>query len=210
MTSLVFPACFLALAALSGLAAANGRRWALRLPLLAATPVLALAVWWQLSQRDGLPTGARPADGSALVASVVQAPTPGDAGAIYLWARPPNSETPRSYRLPYTPATRASSHTRSERRETRQAHWRQDSEEGEGLEREEARRGHLLRASVRPATAARPGGEGSLRVKGTGAPARHASERLASLPVTVTVDSPRGIGLRFLRSRARSGRPFLQ
>ena len=70
MTSLLFPACFLALAALSGLAAANGRRWALRLPLLAATPVLALAVWWQLSQRDGLPTGARPADGSALVASV--------------------------------------------------------------------------------------------------------------------------------------------
>jgi hypothetical protein len=102
MTSLVFPVCFLALATLSGLAAANGRRWALRMPLLAATPVLALAVWWQLSQRDGLPTGARPADGSALVASVVQAPTPGDAGAIYLWARPPKSETPRSYRLPYT------------------------------------------------------------------------------------------------------------
>lgn len=64
--------------------------------------MLTLAVWWQLSQRDGLPTGARPADGSALVASVVQAPTPGDAGAIYLWAQPPNSETPRSYRLPYT------------------------------------------------------------------------------------------------------------
>ena len=102
MTSLVFPVCFLALATLSGLAAANGRRWALRLPLLAATPVLALAVWWQLSQRDGLPTGARPTDGSALVASVVRAPTPGDSGAIYLWAQPPNSETPRSYRLPYT------------------------------------------------------------------------------------------------------------
>jgi len=40
MTSLVFPACFLALATLAGLAAANGRRWALRLPLLAATPVI--------------------------------------------------------------------------------------------------------------------------------------------------------------------------
>ena len=102
MTGLVYPACFLALATLSGRAAASGRRWALRLPLLAATPVLALAVWWQLSQRDGLPSGSRPADGSAFVASVVEAPTPGDAGAIYLWTQPPNSETPRSYRLPYS------------------------------------------------------------------------------------------------------------
>jgi hypothetical protein len=102
MTGLVYSACFLALAGLSGLAAATGRRWALRLPLLAATPVLALAVWWQLSHRDGWPTGSRPADGSAFVASVVQAPTAGNAGAIYLWAQPPNSDTPRSYRLPYS------------------------------------------------------------------------------------------------------------
>jgi hypothetical protein len=102
MTILVYSACFLALAALAGLAAASGRRWALRLPLLAATPVLALAVWWQLSQRDGWPTGSRPADGSAFVAGVVQAPTPGSAGAIYLWAQPPRSNAPRSYRLPYT------------------------------------------------------------------------------------------------------------
>jgi hypothetical protein len=102
MTGLVYAACFLMLGALSGLAAANGRRWALRLPLLAATPVLALAVWWQLSHRDGWPTGSRPADGSAFVASVVQAPTAGNAGAIYLWAQPPNSDTPRSYRLPYS------------------------------------------------------------------------------------------------------------
>jgi len=102
MTSLLYPACFLALAGLSGLAAAGGRRWALRLPLLAATPLLALAVWWQLSLRDGWPTGSHPADGSSFVAGVVQAPTPGDAGAIYLWAQPPNSDTPRSYRLPYS------------------------------------------------------------------------------------------------------------
>jgi len=102
MTSLLYPACFLALAALSGLAAATGRRWALRLPLLAATPVLALAVWWQLSQRDGWPTTSHPQDGAAFVASVVQAPTPGKPGAIYLWAQPRNSDTPRSYRLPYT------------------------------------------------------------------------------------------------------------
>jgi hypothetical protein len=72
------------------------------MPLIAATPVLALAVWWQLSQRDGWPAGSRPADGSAFVAGVVQPPTPGDAGAIYLWAQPPNSATPRSYRLPYS------------------------------------------------------------------------------------------------------------
>jgi hypothetical protein len=102
MSSLLLPACFLALAALSGLAAAAGRRWALRLPLLAATPLLALAVWWQLSARDGWPTGSHPAEGSSFVAGVVQAPTPGDAGAIYLWAQPPNSDTPRSYRLPYS------------------------------------------------------------------------------------------------------------
>jgi hypothetical protein len=102
MTILVYAACFLALAALSGLAAAGGRRWALRLPLIAATPVLALAVWWQLSQRDGWPSGSHPADGSAFVAGVVQAPTPENAGAIYLWAQPPSSSTPRSYRLPYS------------------------------------------------------------------------------------------------------------
>lgn len=103
MTILAYAVCFLALATLTGLAAAGGPRWALRLPLLAATPVLALAVWWQLSQRDGWPTGARPADGSAFVASVVEAPTAESAGAIYLWAQPPSSNTPRSYRLPYSP-----------------------------------------------------------------------------------------------------------
>jgi hypothetical protein len=103
MTILAYAVCFLALATLTGLAAAGGPRWALRLPLVAATPVLALAVWWQLSQRDGWPTGSRPADGSAFVAGVVEAPTPGSAGAIYLWAQPPSSSTPRSYRLPYSP-----------------------------------------------------------------------------------------------------------
>jgi hypothetical protein len=102
MTTLVFAASFLALAAVSGLAAAAGRSWAFRLPLLAATPLLALGVWWQLSQRDGWPTGSHPADGSAFVASVVQAPTAGNAGTIYLWAQPPKSDTPRSYRLPYS------------------------------------------------------------------------------------------------------------
>jgi hypothetical protein len=102
MTTLVYAACFLALATLSGLAAASGRRWALRLPLIAATPVLALAVWWQLSHRDGWPTNFRPADGSAFVAGVVEPPTPGHAGAIYLWAQPPNAETPWSYRMAYS------------------------------------------------------------------------------------------------------------
>jgi hypothetical protein len=103
MSGLGYPASFLALATVSGLAAASGRRWALRLPLLVATPLLALAVWWQLSQRDGWPTASHPADGAAFVAGVIQAPTPGNAGAIYLWAQPPNSDTPKSYRLPYSP-----------------------------------------------------------------------------------------------------------
>jgi hypothetical protein len=102
MATLVYPACFLALAAVSGLAAASGRRWGLRLPLIAATPLLALAVWWQLSKRDGWPTGTRPADGSAFVAGVIQPPTPAGTGAIYLWAQPPDSDTPRSYRLPFS------------------------------------------------------------------------------------------------------------
>jgi hypothetical protein len=102
MTTLVLAGCFLALAALSGLVAATGSRWAWRLPLIAATPVLALAVWWQLSQRDGLPTSAHPPDGSAFVAGVVKAPTPENPGAVYLWAQPPESDTPRSYRLPYS------------------------------------------------------------------------------------------------------------
>jgi hypothetical protein len=103
MTILAYAVCFLALATLTGLAAAGGPRWALRLPLIAATPVLALAVWWQLSQRDGWPTGSRPAAGSAFVAGVVEAPTLGSTGAVYLWTQPPGSRTPRSYRLPYSP-----------------------------------------------------------------------------------------------------------
>ena len=103
MAIVVYAACFLALAAVSGLAAANGTRWTLRVPLLAATPLLALAVWWQMSQRDGWPTAAHPADGAAFVAGVVKAPTPGSSGAIYLWVQPPNSSVPRAYRLPYTP-----------------------------------------------------------------------------------------------------------
>lgn len=101
-TTLVYAGCFLALAGLSGLVAATGSRWAFRLPLIAATPLLALAVWWQLSQRDGLPIDSHPPDGSAFVAGVVHAPTPGDEGAVYLWAQPPNSATPKAYRLPYT------------------------------------------------------------------------------------------------------------
>ena len=56
MTTLLFAVCFLALATISGLAVAGGPHWALRLPLIAATPLLALGVWWQLSQRDGWPT----------------------------------------------------------------------------------------------------------------------------------------------------------
>jgi hypothetical protein len=101
-TTVVYAACFLALAGLSGLVAATGSRWSFRLPLIAATPLLALAVWWQLSQRDGLPTSSHPPDGSAFVAGVVRAPTPEDEGAVYLWAQPPNSPTPRAYRLPYS------------------------------------------------------------------------------------------------------------
>jgi hypothetical protein len=103
VTTLALAGCFLTLATLSGFAAASGRRWALRVPLLAATPLLALAVWWQLSQRDGWPVGAHPPDGSEFVAGVVQAPAPHDPGAIYLWTQPPGTSTPRSYRLPYSP-----------------------------------------------------------------------------------------------------------
>jgi hypothetical protein len=103
MTAVAFAGCFLALATVSGLAAAAGPRWALRLPLLVATPLLALAVWWQLSQRTGWPSDGHPADGSQFVAGVVRPPTPSDRGAIYLWTQPPNSATPRAYRLPYSP-----------------------------------------------------------------------------------------------------------
>jgi hypothetical protein len=104
MTTVAYAGCFLALATLAGFAAASGARWLLRLPLLAATPVLALGVWWQLSQRDGWPIGAHPQDGSAFVAGLVRAPAPGDPGAIYLWTQPPGTTTPRAYRLPYSTA----------------------------------------------------------------------------------------------------------
>lgn len=103
MTSLAYAACFLALAALTGLAATGRVPWLARLPIIAATPILAIAVWWQLNQESGWPTGTNPANGSVFVASVVQSPTPTSKGAIYLWAQAPGATTPRAYRLPYDP-----------------------------------------------------------------------------------------------------------
>jgi hypothetical protein len=139
MTILVYVACFLALAALSGLAAAGGRRWALRLPLVAATPLLALAVWWQLSQRDGLPATGHPANGSSFVASVVEAPTSESPGAIYVWAQPPRSNAPRAYRLPYT-----------QQLERQVAHASKASKRGErvGLRAPKKRRGRTGRGEI--------------------------------------------------------------
>jgi hypothetical protein len=101
VTSLAYAASFLALAALTGFAATRRGSWLARLPLLAATPVLAIAVWWQLQQQNGWPTGGRPVDGSVFVAGVVQSPAPGSNGAIYLWTTPPGATKPRAYRLPY-------------------------------------------------------------------------------------------------------------
>jgi hypothetical protein len=103
MTTLAYAGCFLALAALTGLAATGRASWLARLPLLAVTPLLAIAVWWQLTQESGWPAPSRPADGSVFVASVVQSPTPTSAGAIYLWTQPPGGSKPRAYRLPYSP-----------------------------------------------------------------------------------------------------------
>jgi hypothetical protein len=103
VTTLVDAGCFLALAALAGVAASSGGHWLLRLPVLAATPLLALGVWWQPSTVDGRPAGSRPAEGSAFVAGLVRSPSPGDAGAIFLRTQPPGTTTPRAYRLLYSP-----------------------------------------------------------------------------------------------------------
>jgi len=102
MTTLAYAACFLALAAVSGFAATRRGSWLARLPLLAATPVLAIAVWWQLSQESGWPHGGKPVNGSVFVAGVVESPTPTNKGAIYLWAQPPGTSTPRAFKLPYS------------------------------------------------------------------------------------------------------------
>jgi hypothetical protein len=104
VVTLAYAGCFLALAVLAGLAAASGPHWLIRLPVLAATPVLAIAVWWQLSQRDGLPVGARPPDGSSFVAGLVRPPTPSSPGAIFLWTQSPGATTPRAFRVPYSPS----------------------------------------------------------------------------------------------------------
>jgi hypothetical protein len=102
LTALAYAGCFLALAAVTGFAATRRGSWLARLPLLAATPVLAIAVWWQLSQQSGWPRGGRPVNGSVFVAGVVESPTPTNRGAIYLWAQPPGTSTPRAYKLPYS------------------------------------------------------------------------------------------------------------
>lgn len=103
MTAVAFTAAFLALAVLAGVAVSTGRRWVLRLPLLVVTPLLALAVWFALSNQAGWPTTARPTAGSEFVAAVVRSPTPDNAGAIYLWVLPPHASAPRAHRLPYSP-----------------------------------------------------------------------------------------------------------
>jgi hypothetical protein len=102
VTTLAYAASFLALAGVTGFAATRRGSWLARLPLLAATPVLAIAVWWQLSQESGWPHGGKPLNGSVFVAGVVESPTPTDRGAIYLWAQPPGTTTPRSFKLPYS------------------------------------------------------------------------------------------------------------
>jgi len=104
MVALAFAGCFLALALLAGLVAASGRHWLLRLPILAATPVLAVAVWWQVSQRDGLPVGGRPPDGSSFVAGLVSPPSPSGPGAIYLWTQIPGANAPKAFKVPYSPS----------------------------------------------------------------------------------------------------------
>src|SRR5262245_7578942 len=102
-TTLAYAASFLALAGVAGLVAASGGRWLMRLPVLAATPLLALAVWWQLGQQEGWPAVRQPAEGAAFLAGFVRAPADGDDGAIYLWTQPAGSAAPRAYRLPYSP-----------------------------------------------------------------------------------------------------------
>src|SRR5262249_9554543 len=81
-----------------------GKHWLLRVPILAVTPVLAIAVWWQVSQRDGMPVGGRPPDGSSFVAGLVSPPTPSSPGAIYLWTQLPGATTPKAFKVPYSPA----------------------------------------------------------------------------------------------------------
>jgi hypothetical protein len=102
MIAVAYAGCFLALATLAGFVAASGPHWLIRLPVVAATPILAIAVWWQLGQRDGWPAGGHPADGSSFIAGLVQSPTPQDPGAIYVWTQPPGSSVPRAFRLKYS------------------------------------------------------------------------------------------------------------
>ncbi len=150
MTTLAYAGCFLALAALTGLAATGRVSWLARLPLLAATPVLAIAVWWQLSQVSGWPAPSRPADGSVFVASVVQSPTPTSAGAIYLWTQPPGGSKPRAYRLPYSPqleqqvAQAARAAKGGARVAIRANHGRQGRARGEGKSGTQGQKAHFL------------------------------------------------------------------
>jgi hypothetical protein len=100
--SVLLAVAFLILAGSCGLAAASGRFGAARVPILAAAPLLALVVWWQLGQQDGLPRHGLPPTGSSYVSAVVEEPTSSDPGHIYLWVLTPSGGAPRAYQVRYS------------------------------------------------------------------------------------------------------------
>ena len=84
--------------------AAHRARFIARAVVCVAAPALAFAVYFAAQPPTGWPAAASPPKQAQFQWAVVREPDQlsGDRGEIDLWLTPPNSMTPRAYRLPYS------------------------------------------------------------------------------------------------------------
>ena len=90
--------------ALFALLLAGARRRRAATLLLMLLPAFYLLHYFGLRHLTGWPASGAPPERFDLLAEYVIEPEPtsGSPGALFLWVKPPSSDRPRAYRLPYT------------------------------------------------------------------------------------------------------------